>query len=86
MIVSELIEWLHSMPQNAKVQTLEHTGSGGYYQQGGTCRIVDFTDKIDYQQWKDEGDTTPPAYIYGEHFELTLIGEELFLQFGVKDK
>jgi hypothetical protein len=86
MIVSELIEWLQTLPQHAKVQTLEHTGGGGYYTQGGECFVVDFTTKVDYQQWKEPGDTSPPDYIYGDHFELNKSGDELILQIGVKDK
>lgn len=86
MIVSELIEWLKTMPQDAKVGTLEHHGNCGYYQQGGTCNMVDFTTEVDHQQWKDEGDTSPVEYIYGEHFELSLYNGEYTLQIGVKDK
>lgn len=86
MIVSELIEWLKTMPQDAKIQTLEHFNNGGYYQQGGTCNVTDFTDKIDHQQWKDEGDTSPVEYIYGDHFELSLYKGEFTLQIGVHNK
>lgn len=31
MIVSELIEWLKTMPQDAVVQVLDHCSGGGYY-------------------------------------------------------
>jgi hypothetical protein len=86
MIVSEFIEWLKTMPQNAKVETLEHFGSGGYYQQGGTCNVVDFTADVEYQQWKDEGDESPPDYIYGHHFELSKYGDEVVLRIGVDNK
>ena len=86
MNVASLIEWLQTLPQDAKVQTLEHHGGGGYYEQGGNCYVVDFTTKVDYQQWKDEGDTSPPEYIYGDHFELSKLGDELILQIGVHNK
>ncbi len=87
MNVAELIEWLGTIPQDAAVSTLEHFNSGGYYQQGGTCNMVDFDAKVEYQQWKDEGDDTPVEYIYGEHFELSKNSAgEYTLQIGVKDK
>lgn len=86
MIVSELIEWLQTMPQGAKVQTLEHFGGGGYYNQGGDCYVTDFGTRVDYQQWKEPGDTSPPDYIYGDHFELSKSGDELILQIGVHNK
>lgn len=84
--VEGLIEWLQTMPPKAKVKVLEHFGSGGYYTQGGECYVADFTTKIDHQQWKDEGDTSPPEYIYGDHFELCKLGDELILQIGVNNK
>lgn len=86
MNVAELIEWLKTLPQDAKVTTLEHFNNGGYYQQGGTCNVVEFTDKVDHQQWKDEGDTSPVEYIYGDHFELSKYKEEYILQIGVHNK
>ncbi|QNO00317.1 hypothetical protein QGX21_gp080 [Pseudomonas phage phiPsa315] len=86
MIVSELIEWLQTLPQDAKIQVLDHYGGSGYYNQGGDCYITDFTTKVDYQQWKEEGDTSPPEYIYGDHFELCKVGEENVLQLGVHNK
>lgn len=49
--------------------------------------MVDFDAKVEYQQWKDEGDDTPVEYIYGEHFELSKNSAgEYTLQIGVKDK
>jgi hypothetical protein len=86
MIVSELIEWLKTMPQDAKVKTLEHYGNSGYYQQGGTCNVTDFTTEVEHQQWKDEGDESPVEYIYGAHFELSTFRGEIILQLGVTDK
>lgn len=86
MIVSELIEWLQTMPQDAKVLTLEHFGNCGYYQQGGTCNVTDFTDEVEMKQWKDEGDTSPVEYIYGKHFELSRYHDEYVLQIGVHNK
>lgn len=86
MIVSELIQWLQTLPQDAKVRVLDHYGGGGYYTQGGNCYVEDFTTKIDYQQWKDEGDTSPIEYIYGDFFELSKVGDEMILQIGVNNK
>ena len=42
MIVSELIEFLTLLNQNAIVEVLEHKAGTGYYDQGGTCRTVEF--------------------------------------------
>jgi hypothetical protein len=86
MIVSELIEWLQTMPQNAKVQVLSHSSGGGYYDQGGNCCVEDFHNHVEYQQWKDVGDTSEVDYIYGLHFELSKFKGEYELQLGVKDK
>jgi hypothetical protein len=84
MIVSELIEWLKTMPQDARVQTLVHYDGGGYYQQGGTCSVEDFYTTIEYQQWKDIGDTSEVEYIYGNRFELSKDKDGFILQIGVK--
>lgn len=86
MNVREMIEWLQTLPQDAKVQTLEHYNNGGYYEQGGNTYIVDFHTRVDYQQWKDEGDTSPVEYIYGDHFELTHTNGEYTLQIGANGK
>lgn len=86
MNIPEFIEWLKTLPQEAKVSTLEHFDSAGYYQQGGTCNVVDFVPTVEHQQWKEEGDTSPLEYIYGEHFELSLHKGEWKLQIGVTGK
>jgi hypothetical protein len=86
MIVSEFIEWLKTMPQDAKVEVLEHYNNAGYYQQGGTCYQVDFTPEVDLIQWKDEGDTSPVEYIYGKHFQMDRNKDGYTLAIGVKDK
>uniref|UniRef100_A0AAU6VZ01 Uncharacterized protein n=2 Tax=unclassified bacterial viruses TaxID=12333 RepID=A0AAU6VZ01_9VIRU len=84
MIVSELIDWLQTLPQDAKVKTLEHYNNGGYYEQGGNTYIADFTDKEEVRQWRDDGQ--PPEYIYGDHFELSHHNGEYTLQIGVTGK
>lgn len=86
MNVGEMIEWLKTMPQDAKVETLEHFNGSGYYDQGGNCNVVDFTHEVDYKQWKDEGDNSPVEYIYGHHFELSKGVEGFILQIGVHNK
>lgn len=86
MNVAELIEWLHTMPQDAVVQVLSHEDDGGYYMQGGSCFVEPFNTDISYQQWKDVGDTSPIEYIYGTHFELNKVGGKFELQLGVMNK
>lgn len=87
MNIAELIEWLQTLPQDATVTTLEHYNGSGYYDQGGNCSIVDFDNKVDYQQWKDEGDNSPVDYIYGDHFDFYKDAEGKFtLQIGTKNK
>lgn len=81
-----MIEWLKTRPQDAKVCVLEHYSSGGYYEQGGSCYVTDFTDKVDHQQWKGPEDKSPIEYIYGDHFELVRYHDEYILQLGVKNK
>lgn len=86
MIVSELIKWLETLPQDAVVQVLEHHSGTGYYDQGGNCYVEDFTAEVEYQQWKEEGDSSPAEYVYGKHFELNTVDGVKYLQLGVKDK
>ncbi len=80
MIVSELIEWLKTMPQDAVVQVLEHHGVHDYYLQGGTCRVVEFTVELEGTNYGSE------FYLYGKHFEYDTIDGVKQLQLGVKDK
>lgn len=86
MIISDFIKWLETLPQDAVVQVLEHYSDSGWSAQGGWCYTENFTTEVDYQQWKEEGDTSPPTYIYGKHFELNTLDDVKYLQLGVKDK
>lgn len=86
MIVSEFIEWLKTMPQDAKIQVLSHHSGGGYYDQGGNCYVEDFHNHVEWQQYKDVGDTSEVEYIYGLHFELSKSKGGYELQLGTKDK
>lgn len=82
MIVSELIEWLKTMPQDAVVQVLEHHSGTGYYDQGGSCYITDFTTDC-----KDSWVNSAGEHIaYGEHFELECFKGQHTLTLGVRDK
>lgn len=49
MVVSEFIEWLKTMPQDAEVNVLCHDSYGDYCTQGGTCREIPFTIESDNQ-------------------------------------
>lgn len=84
MTIAEMIEWLKQFPKDKEVNVLSHTSGGGYYDQGGNCYVEPFHNKVEYQQWKDEGDETPVDYVYGEHFEYHR--KYNTLQIGVKDK
>lgn len=86
MNVAEMIEWLKTMPQDAKVTVLSHSDGHGYYMQGGSCTTEEFHVGVEYQQWKDVGDTTEVDYIYGNHFELAKHQGEFNLQIGVMGK
>ncbi len=78
MIVSEFIEWLKTMPQDAVVEVLDHHSGSGYYDQGGNCYIEQFTPELEYPAGED--------YCYGKHFELSTYKGVKTLQIGVKDK
>lgn len=82
MIVSEFIEWLKTMPQDAKIQVLSHQSGSGYCDQGGNCSVEDFHNTI---EWAGEN-PSKEKYIYGLHFELNTYKGEYELQLGVKDK
>ncbi|AMR57387.1 hypothetical protein vB_PsyM_KIL3b_0141 [Pseudomonas phage vB_PsyM_KIL3b] len=86
MNIAELIEWLQTLPQDAKVRTLEHHSGSGYYDQGGNCRMVDFHTQVEHQQWKDKGDESPIEYIDGTHFEFTKDSNGSTLQIGINNK
>lgn len=61
MNVAEMIEWLQTMPQDAKVEVVYHTSGRGYYDQGGNASTVDFDTTVDY---------TDSKLMFGKHFEL----------------
>lgn len=54
MTVAEFIEWLKTQDQDAVVECVVHESGGSYYEQGGTCRTVNFTTELsDYTNFKD---------------------------------
>ena len=46
MIVSQLIEWLKTQDQDARVNVIHHSSGKGYYDQGGNVSVVDFIPEI----------------------------------------
>lgn len=77
MNVAEMIEWLQTMPQGATVRILEHHSGTGYYDQGGSVRVVDFDSEVEYVGLSGE---------WGPHYELSTYAGETVLQLGVTDK
>ena len=64
MTVREMAEWLLTFEdQDAIVQVIDHDTYGSYYEQGGTCRVVDFdpVDHVDY----DGVYNTRPTVLFG---------------------
>lgn len=63
--VAEMIEWLKTQPQDAKVMMLKHSMRGtGYYDQGGNCSHEDFDHKSGYSYGSD------PEYFVPDHWDL----------------
>lgn len=68
MKVSEFIEWLYTMPQDATVMCIQHYTGTDYYDQGGTVQVEEFIsdDCDESNNWKTyhdlytdaKGDTT----------------------------
>jgi hypothetical protein len=79
MIVSDFIEWLKTMPQDARVSVLTHESGRSYYDQGGNCSPCDFTPNVDYTF--DNGLT-----VFGEHFEVSTYQNETTLQLGLMNQ
>lgn len=63
MLVSEMIEWLKTMPYGATVEVVRHTRGSTYYDQGGNASTVEFTNEEDYR-------SSDHLYVYGKTFEL----------------
>ena len=63
MRVAEFIEWLKTVPPDAEVKVVTHSAGGGYYMQGGSCRVESFTTEETYRYG-----LIPD--IDGVHFEL----------------
>lgn len=61
--VSEMIKWLETMPQDAKVSVLRHSRGTGYYDQGGWCTEEEFDPTVK-ESWSS------PEYPYFKMFEL----------------
>jgi hypothetical protein len=80
MNIKQFIEFLQTLPQDATVQVLSHSRGTGYYDQGGTCSVEDFTSLC-----KPGNQGT--NWAYGGHYELTHNSDgQVFLQLGVMDK
>lgn len=80
MNIKQFIEFLQTLPQDATVQVLGHYRSQGYYDQGGTCCVEDFS--VECNELK-KGD----KWAHGEHYELTTDSSgQMYLQLGVMDK
>ena len=43
MNIKQFIEFLQTLPQDATVHVLSHYRDNGYYMQGGSCSVEDFT-------------------------------------------
>ena len=80
MNIKQFIEFLQTLPQDATVQVLSHSRGTGYYDQGGTCSVEDFSVECNEFQRGDK-------WAYGEHYELTTdTNGQMYLQLGVMDK
>lgn len=73
--VAEMIEWLKTMPQDAKVEVLRHTSGSGYYDQGGWCSPQEFDHSATYDWAKDYVDLYPRMWEYDKNSNTLLIGE-----------
>lgn len=82
MNVEGMIEWLKTLPQDAKVTVLSHSDGHGCYMQGGSCTTEDFHNHIEYM-----GNALDRPYQYGVHFELSTDKDgKATLQLGVMNK
>jgi hypothetical protein len=80
MNIKQFLEFLQTLPQDATVQVLSHYRDNGYYMQGGSCSVEDFTS---FCKAGNQGTN----WAYGEHYELTHNSDgQVFLQLGVMDK
>lgn len=80
MNIKQFIEFLQTLPQDATVQVLSHYRDNGYYMQGGSCSVEDFTS---FCKAGNQGTN----WAYGEHYEITTDSNgQMFLQLGVMDK
>lgn len=78
MTVLQLIEWLKTQDPDAIVQVVQHkTSLGGYYEQGGTAKIVDFNPEDmnlhDYTDFRKNPYVKPDAPYFGQRY--LLLGE-----------
>jgi len=76
--VAEFITWLQTQDQEAKVQVVRHESGVGYYCQGGTASIVDFSLDphcflYDYIDMRGNPHVTPDKPYYNER--TLLIGK-----------
>jgi hypothetical protein len=74
MKVSEFIEWLKTQDQDSIVQCVVHNPSGGYYEQGGTAAVKEFTPEFsEYTDFRDNQFVGPNDLLFGKRY--LLIGE-----------
>ena len=77
MTVSQLIEWLKTQDQDATVEVVQHKSEGGYYQQGGTVRIVQFSPELsEYTDTRGNIFITPDLITIHEHFYWAYITDK----------
>ena len=80
MNIKQFIEFLQTLPQDATVHVLSHSEAHGYYMQGGSCKVEEFTTEC------KEGNQGE-KWVYAEHYELTTDSSgQMYLQLGVMDK
>lgn len=65
MTVSDFIEWLKTQDQEALVEVVLHTSGTGYYDQGGTAKVVEFSpEKSEYTDFRKNQFMKPEDYHY----------------------
>lgn len=58
--VAEMIQWLSTLPQEAKVIVLQHSRGHDYYDQGGWCTTQDF-DPTEVAAWSKDYENPFPT-------------------------
>lgn len=86
MNVAEMIEWLKTQPQDARVEVLSHSRGSGYYDQGGWCTTEVFHSTIEFMGEHTFESRIKGPYAGGLHFELRTYDGVTTLQLGGMDK